>query len=192
MQASIRLFVAVSKMHLLKPSCADFFWSHLNLRWVYTDLFSTIYRQTRNVHIAHDVLHDAIVKFAVKNSLKQIDEPHAYLRTVVKNTLVDYYRDANHFVALSEDDAQSLHANLSSEQCSPENMTDIKQRMQALQTIIDYLPPKCRQVFWMHRIEGLAQKEVALALGISLNMVEKHMIRALVDITLAKRALMGG
>lgn len=69
-------------------------------------------------------------------------------------------------------------------------MVDIKQRMQALQNIIDCLPPKCRQVFWMHRIEGQPQLEIAAELGISLNMVERHMIRALVDIALAKDYLL--
>jgi DNA-directed RNA polymerase specialized sigma24 family protein len=62
--------------------------------------------------------------------------------------------------------------------------------MLALQNIIDCLPPKCRQVFWMHRIEGKLQTDVATELNISLNMVERHMIRALVDISLAKDFLL--
>ena len=171
----------------------DTFWCNLSLKWVYSDLFRSIYGQTRNFHLANDVLHDAIVKFAVKNSLKQIDEPQAYLRGIVKNTIVDYYRDAAHFVdaeLLSTDQADINPELELCEKYSPEKMVDIKQRMQALQNIIDCLPPKCRQVFWMHRIEGQPQLEIAAELGISLNMVERHMIRALVDIALAKDYLL--
>ena len=171
----------------------DTFWCNLSLKWVYTDLFRSIYGQTRNFHLANDVLHDAIVKFAVKNSLKQIDEPQAYLRGIVKNTIVDYYRDAAHFVDTELLSADQADINPELELCekySPEKMVDIKQRMQALQNIIDCLPPKCRQVFWMHRIEGQPQLEIAAELGISLNMVERHMIRALVDIALAKDYLL--
>lgn len=171
----------------------DTFWCNLNLKWVYTDLFRSIYGQTRNFHLANDVLHDAIVKFAVKNSLKQIDEPQAYLRGIVKNTIVDYYRDAAHFVDTELLSADQADINPELELCekySPVKMLDIKQRMQALQNIIDCLPPKCRQVFWMHRIEGQPQLEIAAELGISLNMVERHMIRALVDIALAKDYLL--
>jgi RNA polymerase sigma-70 factor (ECF subfamily) len=171
----------------------DTFWCNLNLKWVYTDLFRSIYGQTRNFHLANDVLHDAMVKFAVKNSLKQIDEPQAYLRGIVKNTIVDYYRDAAHFVDTELLSADQADINPELELCekySPEKMVDIKQRMQALQNIIDCLPPKCRQVFWMHRIEGQPQLEIAAELGISLNMVERHMIRALVDIALAKDYLL--
>lgn len=41
------------------------------------------------------------------------------------------------------------------------------------------LPPRCRQVFIMRRFGGLHQEEIARRLGISRNMVEKHMRLAL-------------
>ncbi|MDP8568676.1 RNA polymerase sigma factor [Methylophilus aquaticus] len=180
-------------MRFFTQANTDFYWSNLNLKWVYTELFSSIYRQTRNVHVANDVLHDAIVKFAVKNSLKQIHKPHAYLRGIVKNTIIDHYREAAYFIDISQTSDQEIQSPEQelSYQHSPEKIADIKQRMQALQNIIDCLPPKCRQVFWLHRIEGMAQTDIATDLKISLNMVEKHMIRALVDIALAKRHLLG-
>lgn len=179
-------------MSFFTKADTDTYWCNLSLNWVYTDLFRTIYGQTKNFHLANDVLHDAIVKFAVKNSLRQIDEPQAYLRGIVKNTIVDYYRDASHYVdlALDSDTALQDPEHELSHQHSPEKIADIKQRMLALQSIIDYLPPKCRQVFWMHRIEGKPQTDIAAALNISLNMVERHMIRALVDIALAKDYLL--
>ncbi len=180
-------------MSFLSKVDPEIYWCNLNLKWVYNDLFRSIYGQTKNFHLANDVLHDAIVKFAVKNSLKQIDEPQAYLRGIVKNTIVDYYRDSTHFVDLdiSGNDTALLDQDHElSYQHSPERIADIKQRMLSLQNIIDCLPPKCRQVFWMHRIEEKPQTEIAATLQISLNMVERHMIRALVDITLAKDHLL--
>ena len=180
-------------MSFFTKADSDTYWCNLSLKWVYTDLFRSIYGQTRNFHLANDVLHDAIVKFAVKNSLKQIDEPQAYMRGIVKNTIVDYYRDAIHFVdsELVGGNSHLIDAEHElSYQHSPEKITDMKQRMLALQNIIDCLPPKCRQVFWMHRIEGKPQTDIATELSISLNMVERHMIRALVDIALAKDYLL--
>lgn len=38
----------------------------------------------------------------------------------------------------------------------------------------------------MYRIEGFAQKEIAAELNISLNMVERHLIRALLDLRTAR------
>lgn len=179
-------------MNLLPKSSPDVFWYNLNLKWVYTDLLSGIFAQTRNFHLANDLLHDAIVKFAVRNSTEPLLEPHAYLRTIIKNLMIDYYRDAAHFVDLEHSttpDQFNHEHNVDIEACwtqSPEKLADIKQRMQALQNIIECLPKKCREVFWLYRIEGKKQAEIAAMLNISINMVEKHMMRALVDLTFAK------
>jgi len=48
----------------------------------------------------------------------------------------------------------------------------------ALKEALAELPLKCRQVFIWHRLEGYTQQEIAHKLGISVNMVEKYMIRA--------------
>ena len=44
---------------------------------------------------------------------------------------------------------------------------------------IEQLPNRCQQVFILSRLHGLANGEIAELLGISRNMVEKHIIRAL-------------
>ncbi len=176
-------------MHHFPQSHPDTFWYSLNLKWVYTELLRSINAQTNNFHLSNDLLHDAIVKFAVKSSLENIHEPHAYLRTIVKHSMVDYFRHQAYFVepSTNADDAQ-LYApeDETSLMFSPERMADIKQRMQVLQNIIECLPAKCREVFWMYRIEGKSQVEISKLMNISLNMVERHMMRALVDLSFAK------
>jgi RNA polymerase sigma-70 factor (ECF subfamily) len=44
-------------------------------------------------------------------------------------------------------------------------------------------------VFWLARIEGHRQVHIATLLGISLNMVERHLIRALLDLRTARDVL---
>lgn len=176
-------------MHHFPQNHPDTFWYSLNLRWVYTELFRSINAQTNNFHLSNDLLHDAIVKFAVKNSLESIHEPHAYLRTIVKHSIVDYYRHQAYFVEPSANSDNAQFCTPEDETSliySPERMADIKQRMQVLQNIIECLPAKCREVFWMYRIEGKSQVEISKLMNISLNMVERHMMRALVDLSFAK------
>ncbi|EUJ11253.1 RNA polymerase sigma factor, sigma-70 family [Methylophilaceae bacterium 11] len=171
------------------------FWHNLNLEWVYTDLLRKIYAQTNNFHLANDLLHDAIVKFAVRNSVESILEPHAYLRSIVKHLIVDHHRYHARYVDVQalnfqediNDDRFDMEASWLK---SPERLADIKQRMHALQNIIDCLPAKCREVFWLYRIEGKSQIDIAQQLNISLNMVERHVMRALVDLSLAKDYLL--
>lgn len=47
-------------------------------------------------------------------------------------------------------------------------------------TCLDELPPKCREVFILHRLRKLTTQQVAEQLGISDRMVRKHITRALI------------
>jgi RNA polymerase sigma-70 factor (ECF subfamily) len=44
-------------------------------------------------------------------------------------------------------------------------------------------------VFWLARIEGHRQAHIASMLNISLSMVERHLMRALLDLRAAREAL---
>lgn len=61
----------------------------------------------------------------------------------------------------------------------PDASIDAKRALKRVLAAVDSLPPQCRRVFLMHKIEGLTYPEVAQRLGISKSAVEKHMIAAL-------------
>jgi len=54
-----------------------------------------------------------------------------------------------------------------------------RDRLRILSAAVDELPPRCRAVFLMSRLDGLSNGEIAGRLGISRNMVEKHIIKAM-------------
>ena len=54
-----------------------------------------------------------------------------------------------------------------------------RERLRLLSEAVDGLPPRCREVFLMSRLDGLGNAEIARRLGISRNMVEKHIIKAM-------------
>ncbi|CAN2535553.1 putative+RNA+polymerase+sigma+factor+FecI [Methylocapsa aurea] len=58
---------------------------------------------------------------------------------------------------------------------SPEARLEAEEAMKRFSSALDALPPRCRQVFVMRRFEDLHQEEIARRLGISRNMVEKHL-----------------
>lgn len=164
------------------------YWCGINLQWAYTDLLGYIRFKVTCPHLAKDILHDALIRYTVSGSVNKGSEPHAYIRSIAKNLIVDSYHYAQRFVSLEADSGLNREW-LESSTLSVEQLNDIKQRLEMIQQILAQLPPRCRQVFWMYRVEGYTQSEIATALGISKNMVERHVMRAIVDLSSA-RALM--
>ncbi len=52
------------------------------------------------------------------------------------------------------------------------------QRLNKVERAVAQLPPRCREVFLIHRLDGLSYSQIAVQLGISVSAVEKHMARA--------------
>jgi RNA polymerase sigma factor (sigma-70 family) len=169
-------------------------WFGIDLQWAYSDLLPNIYRQTYCKHHARDILHDALVRFALTTSPGRVEQPHAYLRIIVRNLLIDSHREAARLVPLPSDD-DTIEKRYDSARFgqptmpSAEHLADIQQRLHIMQSLINRLPPRCKEVFWLYRIEGLPQQDIADRFGISLNMVQRHIIRAMVDLLEARELI---
>jgi RNA polymerase sigma-70 factor (ECF subfamily) len=51
--------------------------------------------------------------------------------------------------------------------------------LRRLSRALDHLPPRCREVIWLRRVEGMSQREVADQLGITEKTVEKHLAKGM-------------
>ena len=125
-------------------------WQGLDLHWVYSDLLRNIFYQTKCRELAADLLHDSLFSFAISKNLTNVEEPHAYLRVIVRNLLQDNFKNQVRFVSLSDEDENGSHTLLDSPEFwapSSEKLLEIRQKLESLQCIIDCLPPKCRKVF---------------------------------------------
>ncbi|MCK9815530.1 MAG: sigma-70 family RNA polymerase sigma factor [Candidatus Pseudomonas colombiensis] len=166
-------------------------WNGINLRWAYTDLLLSLSRRTQCVQRAYDVLHDAFIRFLLASQRTPIEQPNAYLRRVAHSVLIDHFREAARYYPMPEEQGEPWMDRQENADFAPsaEHLADLQQRLQALQRILDCLPPRCREVFWLARIEGHRQPEIARMLGISLSMVERHLMRALLDLRQAREVL---
>lgn len=161
-------------------------WHGVDLRWAYADLLGGIQRRTGCSQRARDILHDALIRFALVAKRQPVNEPHAYLRTTVRSVLIDQFRDEARWVQPGgqEGDQEGMGIDPEFEPVVPsaEHMADLRQRLVILQGLFDSLPPRRREVFWLFRVEGYRQAEIATKLGISQTMVERHVMRALIDL----------
>jgi RNA polymerase sigma-70 factor (ECF subfamily) len=100
------------------------------------------------------------------------------LFTIARNVLKNHWR----WSALRqiEQSTDFTELEVSSEAPGPERHLQAALDLEALETAIVALPPKCRTVFLLSRIEGLSNAKVAQRCGISVKMVEKHLAKAIV------------
>jgi RNA polymerase sigma factor (sigma-70 family) len=64
--------------------------------------------------------------------------------------------------------------NVPVDEISVERRVSALQELRRLAQALDLLPPKCRQVVWLRRVEELSHRQIAQQLGIKEKTVEKH------------------
>lgn len=53
-----------------------------------------------------------------------------------------------------------------------------QQRLERVETALAQLPTRCREIFLMHRIDGMSYSRIAASVGMSVSDVESHIARA--------------
>lgn len=141
----------------------------------YTELFRFLSRKLRDRHLAEEITQETFSR--ALSSTQQISSHRALLYHIAKNLMVDRYRDQQHRV--STEDVPDTDSLLAPGSQQPESLIENQQYIASIIATIEALPPRCREAFILHRFDGLSQNEVAARMGISTNMVEKHIIRAM-------------
>lgn len=103
--------------------------------------------------------------------------PKSFLFATARHLMTDRIRRQRVVSIESVGDLDSL--NVMMDDVSPEERASAHQELRCLAAAIDLLPPKCREVVWMRRVEDLPQKEVAVRLGIAQKTVEKHVMKGM-------------
>jgi RNA polymerase sigma factor (sigma-70 family) len=65
------------------------------------------------------------------------------------------------------------------ERPTPEQVLDVSQRLQRVEQTLAQLKPNTREAFELHRVHGNSYAEIALQMGVSVSMVEKHIMAAI-------------
>lgn len=126
---------------------------------------------------AEDAVQDVFVKmWQKKDALEDLEHLKSYLFRATKNKCIEYLRKLKLDQKLSEESARQLEV---SSTINTDDEADKYLLKEKLFNSIRQLPPKCRDVFTMSKINGLTYNEIAEELGISAKTVENQMGRAL-------------
>jgi RNA polymerase sigma factor (sigma-70 family) len=103
--------------------------------------------------------------------------PRAFLFATARNLMVDRVRWARAVSIESVGDIDGL--NLLVDDLTPEHHAIARQELRRLAWAFDRLPPKCREVMWLRRVQEMSQKDVARHLRVRETTIEKHLARAM-------------
>lgn len=143
----------------------------------YEDLKAFLTRKFGCPVLAEEVVQETWLRVRRLSQPPVVNQPRAYLFKMATNLAVDHLRAekarARHISvdAVPEDVPNGMP--------SPDTVIDYQQRLVILRNAVEELPPRCREVFILHKFEDLSHAEISSRLGISRNMVEKHIIRGL-------------
>lgn len=142
----------------------------------YRELLNYFARQLKDRDGAADVVQEAYARvLGVQQAGQAIREPRALLYRTARNIVIDQQRHQ----AVSETDGPDALDELPAPSAQqPEQAYAAHQRARQLVDVIEALPPRCREAFVLHKFEGLSHAEVAERMGISRNMVERHVMLA--------------
>lgn len=133
-------------------------------------------RRLHNRADAEDLAQEVLLRLARQRTRIANPRP-AYIFLAARSVLLDKVRKDRlqlRYVTDSQPGDESIV-----DVPSAERVYSARERVERVNYLIARLTPRTRQVFVMHRIDGLTYSEIAQALGIALSTVEKHMIAAL-------------
>ncbi len=143
------------------------------------ELRRVMYRRCGCIETAADIVQETYQRMMSGNLWQQAENPRALMHRIAANLATDYERRhkvRDHYV----DNVDFLSEELqSSNGIDPEQIIAGHQRLDTLTEAVNQLPPKCRIVFVLRKFEDLSHAEIAERLGISRNMVEKHLRNAM-------------
>ena len=136
-----------------------------------------IARITRSQDAANDIAQDVFLRVLAAERTTLIANAKAYIFEAARNAALSERTRRTKVVLAAVEDA--LNPVLSDGELSAEAVIMGQERLTLFCEAVDQLPPQCRTVFVMCKVQGKSHREIATRLGISESTIEKHVGTAL-------------
>ncbi len=144
----------------------------------YTPLVSYLYQFTNNMSKAEDIAQSCFAKIWQKRkSLNITGSFKSYLFSVAYHTFIDTTRMNNKQDLLVEELKREAI-----DEIYMDSGIDLEEKTRQIQSAIDLLPDKCKEIFLLSKMEEFSYKEIANKLDISIKTVESQMRIAFIKI----------
>ncbi len=140
-------------------------------RPIYYNIYKLVHRQD----VAEELTHDVFLKvWQLRESITVSQSFPAFLRRIATNLAIDFYRKAALDKKLRAElvkVATEFYDPFGDEMIGTENKA-------AIQSVLEKLPPRRREIFCLCKLEGKSYAEVAQLLGIGTGTVNDHIVKA--------------
>lgn len=137
-------------------------------------LYRFALRLTGQAAEAEDVVQEVMLKIWKKrNERSRLDNVEAFCMQMTRNLALDKLK-SKHKGHLS---LENIHGRASTQQ-SPQQVTEVRDTMNQVETLMEKLPLKQKIVLQLRDIEGLSYKEISKTLKIPLSQVKVYIFRA--------------
>ncbi|MFW2449249.1 MAG: RNA polymerase sigma factor [Qipengyuania pacifica] len=175
------IFGAGDLRHSAEPECREAVNTLLPVhalevlyRREYSELLANLSRKVGSEH-ACDIAQEVFLRAAANRNLTRLRKPGAFLHRIAHNLLIDEARRrACRIRTLPLDERREAS-------CAPEqeNTIEVEELAERLRKALAGLPPKTTRIFSMNRFEKKSYRQIHRELGIALQTVDYHMMRAL-------------
>ncbi len=148
------------------------------VRACHAEVMRILRARLRHEEDAADLAQEAYARLLRYRGGESEGDLRRLLFRIVDNLLTDHWRwkhaHPEHEAAPIEDALPAMTV-----ESTQDRYVEHHERVALLKQAVLALPPKCRRVFLLSRIQGRSNPEIARICGISVKMVEKHITHAL-------------
>jgi len=127
-----------------------------------------------NAADAADLAQDTFVRVMTARNAEPIREPRGYLSAIARSLLIDKARRRT----IEQAYLQALALRPEPLEVAPEVRLSIIEMLVAIDTLLDELGSRTREIFLAVQLEGLSYSAAAERFGVSVTTVKNHLIRA--------------
>lgn len=135
-------------------------------------------------HDAADLTQDTFIQVVAARNVEDIIEPRAFLATLAKRVLYNFWRRRDIERAYLEELAQFPESFVPSQ----EDRALVLEALQQIDLALNSLTPKARQVFLLSQLQELTYREISEQLALPVITVRRYMTQAMRACWLAAEA----